>query len=499
MRLSKRILIQISIFSLVSLTAMLVLGFDYMRLPALFFGVSRYDVTLQLPEAAGLYDRSNVTYLGTEVGTVKDIRLTDSGVAATLSLRSDVKIPSDLDAQVHSQSAVGEQYVALLPRNASSRPLSNGDVIPRARTSVPPDINALLDATNRGLKAILQENLKTVVDESYTAFGGLGPEIARFLRGGSALAHDSRTHQDELQNLVDNVGPLLDTQSDTSDAVQAWASHLAYVTKSLQTNDSALRGVVHNTAGAADEARQLFERVQPTLPALLTNLVSVGEVAVAYRADLEQLLVLLPQGTQAVQGAGLANRGTKQEYNGAFLSFKLNLNPPPVCSTGFLPAQQQRSATFEDYPARPAGPLYCRVPQDAQFNVRGARNYPCETVLGKRAATVKLCESNEEYVPLNEGNNRKGDPNATLSGQGVPQFDPGEPVPPGYPQSAPQPAPPAPPQPPAGPPPAPLAIAEYNPTTGEYVGPDGMVYRQSDLANNQVGRTWQSMLVPPNE
>ena len=75
-------------------------------------------------------------------------------------------------------------------------------------------------------------------------------------------------------------------------------------------------------------------------------------------------------------------------------------------------------ASLEDYPDRPAGDLYCRVPQDSPFNVRGARNYPCLTVPGKRAPTVKMCESDEQYVPLNDGYNWKGDPNATLSGQG---------------------------------------------------------------------------------
>ena len=32
-----------------------------------------------------------------------------------LSLDSDIKIPADLEAEVHSLSAVGEQYVAAAP------------------------------------------------------------------------------------------------------------------------------------------------------------------------------------------------------------------------------------------------------------------------------------------------------------------------------------------------------------------------------------------------
>lgn len=161
------------------------------------------------------------------------------------------------------------------------------------------------------------------------------------------------------------------------------------------------------------------------MPILLANLVSVGQVALTYHNDIEQLLVVFPMAIAAEQAGILANLNTKQAYRGQYLSFNLNLNLPPPCTTGFLPAQQRRIPTFEDYPDRPAGDLYCRVPQDSPFNVRGARNIPCETVPGKRAPTVKLCESDEPYLPLNDGYNWKGDPNATVpglgSGQDIPQ------------------------------------------------------------------------------
>jgi phospholipid/cholesterol/gamma-HCH transport system substrate-binding protein len=219
------------------------------------------------------------------------------------------------------------------------------------------------------------------------------------------------------------------------------------------------------------------------LPILLANLVSVGEVAVTYQPAIEQLLVLLPQGIANLQAGVVANKGTKQDYKGAFLDFNLNLGLPRPCNTGFLPAQQRRTANFEDYPDRPAGDLYCRVPQDAIWNVRGARNYPCLTRPGKRAPTVKMCESDEVYVPLNEGWNWKGDPNATLSGQDIPQLPPDA-----APTAAPPPAPA----------PLPIAAAEYDPVTGQYVGPDGRVYTQGNLAQTAPeDQTWESMLVPP--
>ncbi|OJZ75904.1 mammalian cell entry protein [Mycobacterium paraffinicum] len=474
MHLSRRVRLQLVFFAVITVVAGGVMTFAFVDIPNVLFGIGHYRVTVDLPVAAGLYENANVTYRGTEVGRVEQVHLTDSGVAAVLSLQSGIAIPADLQAEVHSQTAVGEQFIEFVPRSAKGPALKNGDVIPLDRTTVPPNINSLLSATNEGLLAIPHDNLRTAIDELSTAVGGLGPELARFVKGSTALLADARTNLDALTNVVDHSKPILDAQSDSSDSIQAWAANLAVISGEVKDQDLALRGVLENAPGSAEEGRALFERLHPTLPLLMANLVGVGQVAVTYRADIEQLLVLLPQLVQTVQGAELANRDIKSAYRGVYLSFNLNLNEPPPCTTGYLPANQVRSPSEVDYPDRPPGDMYCRVPQDSRLNVRGVRNAPCETRPGKRAPTVKMCESDEEYVPLNDGNSWKGDPNATYSGQAVPQ-----------------------PREPTAPPP-PVAVATYDPATGTYTGPDGRQYTQSDLAaGGGSNHRWQDMLVPP--
>jgi phospholipid/cholesterol/gamma-HCH transport system substrate-binding protein len=90
-----------------------------------------------------------------------------------------------------------------------------------------------------------------------------------------------------------------------------------------------------------------------------------------------------------------------------------------------------------------------------------------------------MCESDEQYVPLNDGFNWKGDPNATLSGQPVPPVAPGD-------------------SPPGAPAPPPISVAQYDPVTGTYTGPDGRQYTQSNLAGAaEAPGSWQDLLVPP--
>jgi phospholipid/cholesterol/gamma-HCH transport system substrate-binding protein len=473
--LTRRIKIQLGIFLAVALTFGGIVAFNYVKVPSLM-GFDRYDVTIELPNAAGLYPTGNVTYRGTEVGRVTDVRLNGRGGAeAVLSLNRGIPIPSDVDVQVHSVSAIGEQYVALLPRSDGSRPLRSGDVIPLDRTSVPPPINILLDAANRGIQAIPHNSVKTVVDESYIAFGGLGPELSRIVGASTRLASDARANLDPILALIDKSAPVLQSQSNSAGAIASWASHIADLGEQVRAQDSALAGLLQNGGQTADQARQLFDRLKPTLPVLLANLVSVGKVGVAYQPAIEQILVLEPQLVANLQGALLMNKDSKRRFAGLAVDFNLNLNLPPPCTTGFLPTHQQRTPDLVDTPEPVVGDLYCRIPQDSFNDIRGNRNYPCLTRPGKRAPTVQMCESDEEYVPLNDGMNWKGDPNATLSGQPIPQMPSGDPA-----------TPPA------------LSSAGYDPATGQYVGPDGRTYTQTDLAPQPEGKSWQTMLLPPS-
>lgn len=455
MRLSRTVWIQLAILAVVTVVACGVMAFGFVKVPALF-GVGRYTVTVDMPAASGLYPTSVVTYRGTEVGRVRSVDVTEAGVRAVLTMISAIPVPAPVTAAVHSRSAIGEQFLDLTPeQDGGGRTLRDGDVIPAAQVAVPPDIAELLDATNRALAAIPHDNLRTVVEEADRAVAGLGPELARIVDGSTSLAIEAGASSGSIAALIDQSAPVLDSQARTADSIAAWAAHLATITAQLKAHDAAVGGLIREGGAALQEGAALFDRIAPALPVLLANMTSLGDIAVAYRADIEQLLVLFPQGTAVMAGIAAPNAGTQQDYRGIYLDFNLNLNLPPPCNAGFLPVQQQRSPAAVDAPDRPAGELYCRVPQDSPLNVRGVRNIPCETNPGKRAPTVEMCESNEQYVPLNDGWNWKGDPNATLSGQAVPQDPPGR-----------QPAGPVPPLP-------------YGPAT------------------DSGAQSWQDMLTPP--
>jgi len=316
LRFARPVWIQLAILAAITLVAVSVMAFGFVKVPALF-GIGRYTVSVELPASGGLYPTSVVTYRGSEIGRVKSIDVDHDGVRAVLTLDSATKVPADVSAAVHSRSAVGEQFLELTPKPdtpANASMLRDGDVIPIGNTQIPADIGHLLDATNRALKAIPPDNLRTVVDEADKAVGGLGPELSRIVDGSTALAIESGKFVDQISQLIDQSPPVLNSQVQTTDSIATWAQRMASITGQFKAQDAAFADLLTVGAPALNEGKALFDRVAPALPLLLANLVSLGHIAVTYRNDLEQLLVLFPQGTAVMSAIALADSGVKQAY-----------------------------------------------------------------------------------------------------------------------------------------------------------------------------------------
>ena len=132
--------------------------FVYMQVPTLL-GIGKMTVTVELPAAGGLYRFSNVTYRGVEVGKVTSVELTDNGAKAVLRLNTSPKIPADLQADVRSISAVGEQYVDLRPRTDSPPYLHDGSVIAMRNTTIPQPVGPMLDQVSALINSIPKDKL----------------------------------------------------------------------------------------------------------------------------------------------------------------------------------------------------------------------------------------------------------------------------------------------------------------------------------------------------
>jgi phospholipid/cholesterol/gamma-HCH transport system substrate-binding protein len=513
--LTRLVKTQLVLLVVVAIGAVVVLGWYFLRIPSLV-GVGRYTLYAELPQSGGLYRTANVTYRGITIGKVTNVEPTERGARATMSIDNGYQIPTAATANVHSVSAVGEQYLDLVSTSNHGPYLQNSQTI--TKSTVPSQIGPALDAANRGLAVLPKDKVASLLYETSQAVGGLGPSLRRLVDATQAITHDFRGSIDDIDDIIERSAPIIDSQVNSGDDIGRWAANLNTLAAQTAQQDQAIRRILANAAPTADQVNATFSEVRESLPQVLANLEVVIDMLKRYHNGVEQALVFLPQSAAVAQSVTSEFPGQAALGVGA-----LSLNQPPPCLTGFLSASEWRAPADTSTAPLPSG-TYCKIPMDAQNVVRGARNDPCADVPGKRAATPRECRSDKPYVPLGT-NPWYGDPNQILTcPASAARCD--QPVKPGLVIPAPSvnnglnPLPAN--QLPGTPPPVsdplqrpgsgtvrcngqqpnpciytPNALppAMYDVQSGKVVGPDGVVYSVAN-SNNIGDEGWKEMLTP---
>ncbi|HVV12665.1 MlaD family protein [Amycolatopsis sp.] len=439
---------QLTVFVLVTIVSLVLVGVYYVRLPEQF-GAGEYHVSLNLPDAAGLYPNAIVTYRGVEIGRVRGVRAVRSGADIDLAIEDGNPVPADVVPEVHSTSAVGEQYVNLVP--ASPLPggpvLADGAKIDGTQARLPVATLNLLDDVDRFAKSVPAQSLNVTVDELYKAFNGSGEDLTRLLDTAMQFQDKADANLKPTLDLISHLVPVLGTQQQLAPQIQSYSRDLRSFTSQLAASDGTIRRLIADGAPAADQLDGLFGDLRPTLPVLLADLATVGRVTTAYLPGIEHVLTVLPATILEMQSAGGDPRHPDIEggIDSAKLDFKLNVNDPPTCTAGFENAGKHRDPN-DLSPAPIPQDSYCKVPQNDPRVVRGARNDPCPNNPAKRAATAAGCGLIFDRVTV--------------------------------PGAAPQ----------------PVAVT-YDPDTGDVQAPDGKLYQLADLARNgPLPHTWQDLI-----
>lgn len=387
--------IQLSIFAVITVITLSVMAIFYLRLPATF-GIGTYGVSADFVAGGGLYKNANVTYRGVAVGRVESVGLNPNGVTAHMRLNSGTAIPSNVTATVRSVSAIGEQYIDLVPpENPSSTKLRNGFRIQRQNTRIGQDVADLLRQAETLLGSLGDTRLRELLHEAFIATNGAGPELARLIESARLLVDEANANYPQVSQLIDQAGPFLQAQIRAGGDIKSLADGLARFTWQLRAADPRLRDTLADAPDAIDEANTAFSGIRPSFPALAASLANLGRVGVIYHKSIEQLLVVFP----ALVAAIITSAGGVPQDEGAKLDFKIDLHDPPPCMTGFLPPPLVRSPADESVREIPRD-MYCKTAQNDPSTVRGARNYPCQEFPGKRAPTVQLCRDPRGYVPV---------------------------------------------------------------------------------------------------
>lgn len=388
---------QLIVLAVISVLAIGAVVFVYAQVPKLM-GFGQQTVTARFADGANLYENANVTYRGYAIGKVTDVGFPppgQKGVQVTMRMDDDRDIPADAIASIHSVSAIGEQYVDFEPppNTAPGGPvLADGASLPMSQTTVPEQIAPVLQHLQDLLDSVPTQSLQTVVRELGTGFQGAGPELRRVVDNVSNLVSAADANYGPTQKLINDAGPVLQSQLDSAPGLRAWTNNLALVSDTLRQRDATIRSILDEVPPAAEALDKTINGLKPTLPVLLTNLTTVGNVLAQYNRSLEQVLVVYPKIVAAEQSS---TQDPATYHQGIGLDLHVQAENPPSCYPGYAapgdPDGPRDPNDLTDHETKPNS--FCSVPQSDPRVTRGARNLPCQPGDTPRAPSPEECRN----------------------------------------------------------------------------------------------------------
>ena len=257
----------------------------------------RYAVLATFPDAGGVFTNQEVTYRGITVGQVGNMTVVPEGVEIELLIDEGTKIPEeDVEARVMFKSAVGEQFVDILPGTDDAPYLEDGSKIPLEQTSIPVSTQDLLSTLQAVLEGVPPEALKGAIDSAGTALAGRGDDIATILDSMARLAELFAERAPEVQGILRNGtkvgGAFVASREDFAAAVR----DLVIVSETLEGSTDELRRLLQGANLTSEELVALIRESRPDLNQTITELAEINELQAQKSDALKALFKFLPRG-----------------------------------------------------------------------------------------------------------------------------------------------------------------------------------------------------------
>ena len=314
----------------VNLVAFLVfsLGLSYaMATQVLSVLQDRYAVMAIFEDAGGVFTNQEVTYRGVTVGQVGELNVVEEGVEIELLIREEIKIPADdVEARVMFKSAVGEQFVDLLPATDDGPVLEHGDTIPLAQTSIPVSTQELLTVLEAVLRGVPPEDLKGAIDALGIGLTGTGPDIATIIESTADLAEVFAERAPEFEGILRSGTRVGDAFLDSRDDFETAVRELVSVSEALALSTENIERLMRNTNLTSDEAIALLRENRAAVNEFLIRFGEVNDIQADHGDDLKRILQHLPTALEGVnksfeQGTGLVRFGLVQDQNNPGCSY----------------------------------------------------------------------------------------------------------------------------------------------------------------------------------
>jgi phospholipid/cholesterol/gamma-HCH transport system substrate-binding protein len=219
-----------------------------------------YHVTVNSDRAGlQLVPHSDVKVRGLIVGEVRSIHSTPTGAAIDLAIDPGkaTLIPDNSSARMLPKTVFGEKYVDLVPPTTDPGPhLKDGDSIAQDKSTTAVEVNQLLDDIMPLLNAVKPEKLNATLNALATALQGRGEEIGQTIDLADGYLRKLNPH---LPTVVHDLRAL----ATVSDNLNGAAPDLLSIMQNLQVTNKTIVDKEPQLVSLLDKGIDLTGRLTP--------------------------------------------------------------------------------------------------------------------------------------------------------------------------------------------------------------------------------------------
>ena len=321
---------------MIALALVVLLGTFYILIEVMGYriGAQQFPVMVRAADAGGVYKGAAVTYRGVPVGQVTSLGLRPDGVDIHVAIDPGTRIPANADAHVKELSALGEQYLDLVPSGPDPVLLRAGSVIPADRVTLPVPIGSALLDLGSLLTSVNARDLRTVEDFLISGFTGTGPDLRTIVVTGQDLFQALVAAQAGTQQLIVDGQPVLRSFQSTDDQFATFAHGLDQITGQLAASNQDLQALIRNGQAAESQLTPFLSANSSSIESTIASLGASSAVTEQYQPSLSLLFQVLP-----VVSGQLARSAGNGQVNGLLTINTANT----VCP--YVPADQVPSPT----------------------------------------------------------------------------------------------------------------------------------------------------------
>ncbi|WP_422743101.1 virulence factor Mce family protein [Mycobacterium sp. WMMD1722] len=312
--------IKLGAFSLVLLlfTAIIIVVFGQMR----FDRTTGYSAIFS--NASGLRPGQFVRASGVEVGKVSKVELIEGGNRARVDFAVDRSLPlfDETTASIRYLNLIGDRYLEL-KRGDSDRRMNAGDTIPVERTEPALDLDALIGGFRPLFRALDPDKVNNIAQSIVTIFQGQGGTINDILDQTASLTSALADRDQAIGEVVRNLNTVLDTTVKHQKQFDETLVNFEKLITGLKNRADPIATSVADISDAAGTISDLLADNRPVLQDTIGYLDAVQQPLVDQQADLNDLLVRLPNALKIIGRAG-GIYGDFFNFYACDISLKLN-------------------------------------------------------------------------------------------------------------------------------------------------------------------------------